>query len=119
MRVRFAPSPTGFLHLGNARTAALNFLFARHAHGKFILRLDDTDPARSRDEYKKAIIKDLAWLGLPHDEVFSQSERLADYQKAADRLKEKGLLYPCYETAQELALLRRVSSQQSKLISCL
>ena len=115
VRVRFAPSPTGFLHLGNARTAALNFLFARHAHGKFILRLDDTDPARSRDEYKDAIIQDLAWLGLPHDEVFSQSERLADYQKAADRLKEKGLLYPCYETAQELALLRRAarSSQNS------
>ena len=115
VRVRFAPSPTGFLHLGNARTAALNFLFARHAHGKFILRLDDTDPARSRDEYKDAIIEDLAWLGLPHDEVFSQSERLADYQKAADRLKEKGLLYPCYETAQELALLRRAarSSQNS------
>ena len=115
VRVRFAPSPTGFLHLGNARTAALNFLFARHAHGKFILRLDDTDPARSRDEYKNAIIQDLAWLGLPHDEVFSQSERLADYQKAADRLKEKGLLYPCYETAQELALLRRAarSSQNS------
>ena len=115
VRVRFAPSPTGFLHLGNARTAALNFLFARHAHGKFILRLDDTDPARSRDEYKNAIIEDLAWLGLPYDEVFSQSERLADYQKAADRLKEKGLLYPCYETAQELALLRRAarSSQNS------
>ena len=115
VRVRFAPSPTGFLHLGNARTAALNFLFARHAHGKFILRLDDTDPARSRDEYKDAIIEDLAWLGLPYDEVFSQSERLADYQKAADRLKEKGLLYPCYETAQELALLRRAarSSQNS------
>ena len=115
VRVRFAPSPTGFLHLGNARTAALNFLFARHAHGKFILRLDDTDPARSRDEYKNAIIEDLAWLGLPYDEVFSQSERLAAYQKAADRLKEKGLLYPCYETAQELALLRRAarSSQNS------
>ena len=115
VRVRFAPSPTGFLHLGNARTAALNFLFAHHAHGKFILRLDDTDLARSRDEYKNAIIEDLAWLGLPYDEVFSQSERLADYQKAADRLKEKGLLYPCYETTQELALLRRAarSSQNS------
>ena len=115
VRVRFAPSPTGFLHLGNARTAALNFLFAHHAHGKFILRLDDTDPARSRDEYKNAIIEDLAWLGLPYDEVFSQSERLAAYQKAAITLKEKGLLYPCYETAQELALLRRAarSSQNS------
>ncbi len=107
LRVRFAPSPTGFLHLGNARTAALNFLFARHEGGRFLLRLDDTDRARSRDEYKDAIIEDLAWLDLPHDGMFCQSDRFEAYHEAAERLKEAGRLYPCYETEQELALARR------------
>ncbi len=105
--VRFAPSPTGFLHLGNARTAALNFLFARHHKGRFVLRLDDTDHTRARAEYKDAIIEDLAWLGIVPDQTFCQSERGAAYQKAADQLKASGRLYPCYESEQELALARR------------
>ena len=105
--VRFAPSPTGHLHIGNVRTAVLNRLFALKHDGRFILRLDDTDAERSREEYARAIIEDLEWLGLKTDAVFRQSERLALYERAAERLKQAGLLYPCYETEQELALKRK------------
>ena len=105
--VRFAPSPTGHIHIGNARTAVLNWLFARARGGRFILRLDDTDASRSREEYARAIIEDLEWLGLRPDDVFRQSDRLASYEEAASRLKERGLLYPCYETERELALKRK------------
>ncbi len=104
--VRFAPSPTGYLHLGNARIALLNYLFARQGGGRFLLRFDDTDPERSRDEYREAIIHDLAWLGLSWDEMFRQSERLALYAEAAERLKAMGRLYPCYETEAELRFKR-------------
>lgn len=104
--VRFAPSPTGYLHLGNARIALLNYLFARQGGGRFLLRFDDTDPERSRDEYREAIIHDLAWLGLAWDEMFRQSERLALYAEAAERLKAMGRLYPCYETEAELRFKR-------------
>ncbi len=105
--VRFAPSPTGHLHIGNVRTAVLNWLFTRKHDGRFILRLDDTDAERSREEYAQAIIEDLEWLGLQPDAVFRQSERLELYEQAAEQLKQAGLLYPCYETEQELALKRK------------
>ena len=107
VRVRFAPSPTGFLHVGNARTALFNWLFARHHGGEFMLRLDDTDIERSRDEYADAIKEDLKWLGLAWDVEARQSERYPAYEKAVRTLSEKGRLYPCYETAAELDLKRR------------
>lgn len=107
MIVRFAPSPTGYLHIGNARTALLNALLARRAGGKFILRLDDTDAERSREEYAQAIREDLAWLGIVPDAEFRQSGRIAVYEAAAQRLRDAGRLYPCYETADELDRRRK------------
>jgi glutamyl-tRNA synthetase, bacterial family len=105
--VRFAPSPTGLIHIGNARTALLNALYARREGGTFILRFDDTDTERSRQEYIDAIGLDLAWLGISPDLVRQQSERFALYDAAADKLRQAGLLYPCYETAEELEMRRR------------
>ena len=93
--VRFAPSPTGRIHIGNARTALLNFLFARKNAGTFILRFDDTDLERSRAEYADSIETDLAWLGATPDLVVRQSQRVPHYDAAAARLKTLGLLYPC------------------------
>jgi glutamyl-tRNA synthetase len=90
---RFAPSPTGYLHVGNLRTALFNFLIARKAGGSFILRLDDTDPERSKEEYADAIKEDLEWLGLTWDRVERQSDRLDRYAEAADRLREAGRFY--------------------------
>ncbi|HAK62679.1 MAG TPA: glutamate--tRNA ligase [Alphaproteobacteria bacterium] len=108
VRVRFAPSPTGRLHVGNARTALLNYLFARKEGGEFVLRIDDTDRERSTKEYEDGIVQDLAWLGLAHDAFLRQSERFHIYAQAIEELKARGLLYPCYETAQELELKRKV-----------
>lgn len=105
---RFAPSPTGFLHLGNLRVAVLNGLLARQAGGRFILRIDDTDDTRSEARFEAAIRDDLAWLGLGWDESVRQSDRLARYEAAADRLRAAGRLYACYETAEELELRRRI-----------
>ncbi len=105
--VRFAPSPTGRIHIGNARTALFNYLFARKGHGRFILRFDDTDAERSRLEYADGIEVDLAWLGLAPDMVARQSERFAAYAEAAEKLKSLGRLYPCYETADELDRRRK------------
>ncbi|MGQ3675599.1 glutamate--tRNA ligase [Xanthobacter sp. TB0139] len=105
---RFAPSPTGFLHVGNARTALLNALLARRAGGLFILRLDDTDLARSRVEYAEAIGADMAWLGIAPDVTYRQSARLALYDVAAEKLKADGRLYPAYETEEELERKRRL-----------
>ena len=105
--VRFAPSPTGHLHIGNVRTAVLNWLFALKHGGRFILRLDDTDTTRSREEYARAIVEDLRWLGMDPAVVVRQSDRMAIYSEAAERLKAAGLLYPCYETERELALKRK------------
>lgn len=102
VRVRFAPSPTGRLHLGNARGAVLNWLFARRQGGKFVLRLDDTDRERSTAEFAQGIEEDLRWLGLDWDEFARQSDRLARYEALAESLKAAGRLYPCYETPQEL-----------------
>ncbi len=106
-KVRFAPSPTGHIHIGNARTALINWLFARKHGGRFVLRFDDTDPERSRAEYADAIAADLGWLGIDPDVVVRQSERLALYQATAERLKAAGRLYPCYETADELDRRRK------------
>src|SRR3712207_847124 len=105
--VRFAPSPTGLIHIGNARAALINWLYARREGGTFLLRLDDTDDERSMPEYAAAIERDLAWLGLSWDRYARQSDRLADYDHAALRLKQAGRLYPCYETAEELNLKRK------------
>ncbi|HEX4260430.1 MAG TPA: glutamate--tRNA ligase, partial [Acetobacteraceae bacterium] len=102
MKLRFAPSPTGLLHAGNARTALLNWLFARRHGGAFLLRIDDTDRERSRPELEAAIAQDLRWLGLDWDESFRQSDRLDRYAEAADRLRAAGRLYPCFESEEEL-----------------
>ena len=112
--VRFAPSPTGRLHVGNVRTALINWLFARHEGGRFILRIDDTDTERSSEEYETAIKADLAWLGLAWDETFNQSTRFDAYGAAAETLKEKGLLYPCYETADELERKRKIALSRGR-----
>ncbi|MFG1411171.1 MAG: glutamate--tRNA ligase [Pseudomonadota bacterium] len=104
--LRFAPSPTGLIHVGNARTALLNALLARRGGGTFILRYDDTDAARSRPEFAEAIAEDLDWLGIPPDRVARQSDRLALYDAAAETLKAAGRLYPAYETEAELDLKR-------------
>jgi glutamyl-tRNA synthetase len=106
--VRFAPSPTGFIHIGNARTALFNWLFMLQNGGTFILRYDDTDVARSKLEYAEAIGRDLAWLGITPGRVEWQSKRFAKYDKAADALRAAGLLYACYETAEELELKRKI-----------
>jgi glutamyl-tRNA synthetase len=105
--VRFAPAPTGHIHIGNARTALLNFLFAKKYHGEFRLRFDDTDAERSKEEYIQAIEVDLAWLGAVPDAVLRQSARFALYAAAAQKLREAGRLYPCYETAEELDRKRK------------
>jgi glutamyl-tRNA synthetase len=106
IRVRFAPSPTGLLHLGNARTALLNWLFARRHAGRLILRIDDTDRARSEERFVAAIREDLRWLGLDWDEEVRQSERAPVHGAAFARLQAKGLVYPAYETPDELAAWR-------------
>ncbi|MGI8569535.1 MAG: glutamate--tRNA ligase [Methylocella sp.] len=105
--VRFAPSPTGRIHIGNARTALLNFLYAKKYHGEFILRFDDTDVERSREEFAQAIEVDLAWLGIVPDAVLRQSGRFPLYRAAAKSLREAGRLYPCFETAEELDRKRK------------
>ena len=105
---RFAPSPTGRLHVGNIRTALHNFLLARKGGGRFMLRIDDTDAERSKEDYVEAIRADLDWLGLTPDGEARQSARLAIYDEAFERLKAAGRVYPCYETGQELDLKRKI-----------
>lgn len=105
--VRFAPSPTGLIHIGNARTALMNFLFAKQQHGRFILRFDDTDVARSKEEYAASTEFDLAWLGIGPDQVLRQSRRFPLYEAAAETLRALGRLYPAYETGEELERRRR------------
>ena len=105
--VRFAPSPTGLLHVGNVRAALFNWLFAKRHGGTFILRLDDTDRARSRPEYEAAIERDLQWLGLDWARKEKQSDRLAHYDTARDTLIAAGRLYACYETPEELEFKRK------------
>ena len=110
--VRFAPSPTGRIHIGNARTALINFLFVTKDRGRFILRFDDTDLVRSREEYADSIENDLKWLGIAPDAIVRQSQRFALYDAAAEKLRSAGRLYPCYETAEELE--RRRKRQQAR-----
>lgn len=105
---RFAPSPTGLLHVGNIRTALHNWMLAKKSGGRFLLRIDDTDAERSREEFVEAIRADLAWLGLAPDGEERQSARLALYQAQFARLRDAGRVYPCHETAQELDLKRKV-----------
>ena len=105
---RFAPSPTGRLHVGNIRTALHNALFARKNCGRFLLRIDDTDRERSREEFVDAIRADLAWLGVNHDDEVRQSDRFDLYEREFERLKAAGRVYACYETPEELDLRRKV-----------
>ncbi len=104
---RFAPSPTGYLHIGNLRAAVMNWLIARKGGGTFVLRLDDTDPQRSKPEFAAAIEEDLLWLGLTWDRFERQSDRIDRYREIAESLRETGRLYECFETPEELELRRR------------
>jgi glutamyl-tRNA synthetase len=108
--VRFAPSPTGYLHVGNVRTALVNWLFARKNGGRFLLRLDDTDIERSRPEYAAAIEEDLRWLGLVWDDFKKQSDRFSAYESAKNKLMASGRLYACYETQEELDIRRKLQA---------
>ena len=105
--VRFAPSPTGRIHIGNARTAILNWLFARKSGGQFILRYDDTDTARSTDAFAKGIAEDLDWLGIKPDRIEYQSRRFGRYGEITGKLKAEGRFYPCYDTPDELERRRK------------
>jgi len=108
VKVRFAPSPTGRIHVGNIRAAVVNWLFAKGQGGKFVLRIDDTDLERSTKEYEDGIETDLKWLGLVWDERYNQSARFPIYHAAMERLKAQGRLYPAYETSEELDRRRKV-----------
>jgi len=114
IRVRFAPSPTGRLHVGNIYVALNNWLFAKRQGGQFLLRLDDTDRERSTLAFAAIIEDDLRWLGLAWDEFTRQSDRIDTYEAAAEKLRASGRLYACYETAEELALRRKVQLSQGK-----
>lgn len=107
VKTRFAPSPTGRLHIGNIRPAVFNWLFARAQGGQFLLRFDDTDLERSKEEFVEGIREDLSWLGLDWDAEFRQSKRFDAYRSAAEALKQAGRLYPCYETPDELERRRK------------
>jgi len=114
VRVRFAPSPTGRLHVGNIYIALHNWLYARKAGGEFLLRLDDTDRERSTEDFASGIKADLEWLGLAWNLFDRQSRRISIYDEAAERLREGRRLYPCYESAEELGLKRKVQLGQGK-----
>jgi len=114
VKVRFAPSPTGYLHIGNFRTALVNFLFARKEKGHFMLRIDDTDHERSTLEFEKAIIEDLSWMNLNWDSLEKQSTRLKRYDETLETLLDKKRAYACYETADELSLKRKVQLSSGK-----
>src|SRR5262245_41116697 len=114
IRVRFAPSPTGYLHVGGARTAFYNWLFARRHGGVFILRIEDTDADRSKPELTDAILRAMEWLGLTWDEgPFLQSERLERYRALAGELERAGHAYPCFCTVEELQA-RRAKAESEK-----
>lgn len=111
--VRFAPSPTGYLHVGNVRTALVNWLFAQKMGGHFLLRIDDTDAERSKAEYTSAIKEDLSWLGITWDSEAHQSQRFERYALAADKLRAHGRLYACYETPEELDVQRKMLASRN------
>ena len=113
--VRFAPSPTGFLHIGGARTALFNWLLARHTGGKFILRIEDTDQVRSTRESIDAILDSMTWLGLDWDEgPVYQTDRLSYYREHVDRLLKEGKAYPCYCNPEELEERRQKALQEKR-----
>jgi glutamyl-tRNA synthetase len=114
MRLRFAPSPTGRIHVGNVRTALMNWLYARRNGGQVLLRIDDTDIARSTKEFEDGIDADLTWLGLNWDERANQSHRFDAYEVAADKLKAAGLLYAAYETEDELDRKRKIAQSRGR-----
>lgn len=107
IKVRFAPSPTGHMHIGNTRTALFNWLLAQKLGGEFMLRIDDTDRERSKKEYEDGIIDALQWLGLVWSSEARQSARVERYREVTEKLVAEGLIYPCYETAEELELMRK------------
>ena len=114
-RVRFAPSPTGHLHVGGARTAIFNWLFARHHDGKFIIRVEDTDQARSTRESEQMVLDDLRWLGLAWDEgPIRQSERLDLYARMGRELLERGVAYRCYCSEEELEAKRKQAELEGR-----
>ena len=122
-RVRFAPSPTGMLHVGNARTALYNWLFARHTGGDFLLRIEDTDVERSEARYEAQLIEDLRWLGLDWTEgpqiggpyaPYRQSERLEIYQQHTEQLLGEGKAYRCFCTAEELEQERQLALREQR-----
>ncbi|MBQ5459823.1 MAG: glutamate--tRNA ligase, partial [Rhodocyclaceae bacterium] len=103
VRTRFAPSPTGFLHIGGARTALFSWAFARHHGGQFVLRIEDTDLARSTPQAVQAILDGMQWLGLDYDEgPFYQTKRMARYREVIDQMLAAGTAYRCYTRAEEL-----------------
>ena len=115
VRVRLAPSPTGNLHIGTARTAVFNWLYARRHGGKFILRVEDTDLERSRPEYTENILSGLKWLGLDWDEgPFFQSQRLDQYRQAIQQLLDEGKAYRCYCTPAELDEMREAQKAKNQ-----
>ena len=115
VRTRFAPSPTGYLHIGGARTALFSLLYARRMKGAFILRIEDTDVARSTKESIQAILDGMEWLGLNWDEgPFFQSQRFDEYRKYANELLEKGLVYRCYCTPEELEARREAAMKEGR-----
>ncbi|HEU5458149.1 MAG TPA: glutamate--tRNA ligase family protein, partial [Terracidiphilus sp.] len=114
-RVRFAPSPTGYLHVGGARTALFNWLFARHTGGTFILRIEDTDFERSSDEMVEGILKGMRWIGLDWDEgPFFQSQRMELYRATATKLVENGHAYRCFCTKEELEQRRKEAAEAGR-----
>ncbi len=117
IRVRFAPSPTGFLHIGGARTALFNWLYAKHNNGTFILRIEDTDRERSTDEYIEAIIEGMKWLGLDADEgPFRQTDRFDTYKKYIEQLLKEGKAYHCYCSKEELDAARKVAMDEGRAL---
>ena len=112
--LRFAPSPTGFLHIGNARVAVLNYLYSLKTNKDFFLRIDDTDKERSSEKYVEGIIEDLSWLGIKFSRIVRQSEREKSYRETFELLKKKELIYPCFESPEELSLKRKILLKQGK-----
>lgn len=112
MKTRFAPSPTGYIHVGNCRTLLVNWLFTRAHQGTFLLRLDDTDLERSEEKYERALLEDLKWLGLDYDDYVKQSDRMDRYAEVAETLKKSGRLYACYESSEELEFKRKRQAAQ-------
>ena len=111
---RFAPSPTGYIHIGNLRAALFNYAIARQNGGTFVLRIDDTDPERSKDEYVQGIMDDLTWLGIKWDRMEYQSKRMDKYLIAKQQLIDMGRLYECFETPTELDLKRKKQLNMGK-----